>query len=67
MILVHPRIIKSSSSATVTPTTSGSQTIALAFPPNSASFASISPKVLVTESLPGKALCGPKMKLCYSP
>ena len=29
------------------------------FPPNFSLFASISPKVLETDSLPGKTLCGP--------
>jgi len=64
---IHPKIIKSSSSVMFTLTTSGSQTIARELPPNYANFASISPKVRVTESRPGKALCGPKIKLCSYP
>ena len=45
----------------------GVQTIALGFPPRSGNFASRSPKVLVTESLPGKTLWGPKIWSCSSP
>jgi hypothetical protein len=53
--------MKSSFSVIVKEYISGVQTIALEFPPNYASLASISPKVLVTDSLPGKARCGPSI------
>lgn len=45
---------------------SGSATTTLGLPPNYSSFASISPKVLETESLPGKTLIGPDMILASS-
>jgi len=46
---------------------SGVHTIALGLPPNYTSLASISPKVRVTDNLPGKARCGPRIKVCSSP
>lgn len=58
---------KSSSSLITTDFISGVQMMARELPPNSANLASMSPKVRVTESRPGKARCGPRMKLCSSP
>jgi hypothetical protein len=60
-------MMKSSSSVTVMLVTSGSQTMARGFPLNSGSLAYMSPKVRVTDSRPGKARCGPRMKVCSSP
>jgi len=53
--------MKSSFSVIVKEYISGEHTIVLGFPPNSANLASISPNVLVTDSLPGKALKGPRI------
>jgi hypothetical protein len=53
--------MKSSFSVIVKEYISGKHTIVLGFPPNSAYFASISPKVLVTDNLPGKARKGPSI------
>jgi hypothetical protein len=47
--------MKSSYYVTLMCMTSGWQMMALGLPPNSGSLASMSPKVLVTDSLPGKA------------
>jgi len=45
---------------------SGVATTTLGLPPNFSLLASISPKVLETESLPGKTLYGPYMILGFS-
>jgi len=41
--------------------------ITFGFPPNLGSFASMSPNVLATESLPGKTLNGPYTYTSFSP
>lgn len=46
---------------------SGSQTITAGFPPYLGRFASISPKVFETESLPGNTLKGPYTYKSFSP
>lgn len=60
-LYLHASRMKSSFSVMVKEYISGKHTIVLGFPPNSAYLASISPKVLVTDNLPGKARKGPKI------
>jgi hypothetical protein len=52
----HPMTIKSWSDVTLNYLISGSAMIQPGMPPNYGNFASISPNVLDTESLPGKTL-----------
>lgn len=55
----HPKNRKSSFLSIVNLAISGSKDMQLGIPSNSGSFASMSPKVLVTESFPGNTLRGP--------
>lgn len=55
----HPINKKSKLSLSLNVLISGSQTITFAFPPYRDRLASMSPKVLETDSLPGKTLKGP--------
>lgn len=59
---VHPSIMKSLSFVSLNDRISGVEMIARGLPPYSGSLASISPNVLVTESLPGNTRCGPIIK-----
>lgn len=61
----HPIIIKSKLSLILKAVMSGSATTTFGFPSNLVNFASISPKVRLTESLPGKTRCGPYMTYYY--
>ena len=59
--------MKSSYSVIVKEVISGWQMIALGLPPNWIILASISPKVLVTDNLPGATRWGPNTNLCCYP
>ena len=63
----HPKTIKSWSAVfNLKDVISGVATTTLGFPPNYNSFASISPNVLETDSLPGKTLIGPTTRSLFS-
>ena len=59
--LLLPKTIKSCSLIILNYLISGSAIIIFGFPPNFSNLASISPKVLETDNLPGLTLMGPKI------
>jgi len=65
-IYLHPKSKKSILSSIINSFISGIATTTFGFPPNFSRFASISPKVLETESLPGNTLKGPYMIFGFS-
>lgn len=65
-IYLHPKSKKSILSSIINSFISGIATTTFGFPPNFSRLASISPKVLETESLPGNTLKGPYMIFGFS-
>lgn len=63
----HPRTIKSWFALILNESTSGTDITTFGFPPYRGNLASMSPKVRVTDSLPGKTRYGPKTVYSVSP